>query len=310
MSQARLQRLGEQLGLDARAAAIEDDIGIDMLSYEENLGNLLVSHQNDKASPMKDQYKSYPSKKMMRAKMVEADEKSKLEEWRSTGNIRPERHSRGNLCIAQTQNNDKVISNTSHLANVDMVEDDDKSKPGIFYIALWGHTFLKSSCCINGCENSDVAFHVNKEVANLVWVVEKIKFIKEKVPEEEKAEDSLKRKKCSSGDNLSSVTVPFLSYGNSGDDSQALIQESHVLVGLNRIGIDSFPVKLPYHILLENQESSYNESSQKVTPDANSIADLALDDPLPMVAKKGEVSNGVKHVVHECLVTVILLLKT
>ncbi|GJR81001.1 hypothetical protein Tco_0151786 [Tanacetum coccineum] len=162
MSQARLQRLGEQLGLDARAAAIEDDIGIDMLSYEENLGNLLVSHQNDKASPMKDQYKSYPSKKMMRAKMVEADEKSKLEEWRSTGNIRPERHSRGNLCIAQTQNNDKVISNTSHLANVDMVEDDDKSKPGIFYIALWGHTFLKSSCCINDCENSDVAFHVNK----------------------------------------------------------------------------------------------------------------------------------------------------
>ncbi|GJU33062.1 hypothetical protein Tco_1176651 [Tanacetum coccineum] len=148
------------------------------------------------------------------------------------------------------------------------------------------------------------------EVANLVWVVEKIKFIKEKVPEEEKAEDSLKRKKCSSGDNLSSVTVPFLSYGNSGDDSQALIQESHVLVGLNRIGIDSFPVKLPYHILLENQESSYNESSQEVTPDANSIADLVLDDPLPVVAEKGEVSNGVKHVVHECLVTVILLLKT
>ncbi|GKF29300.1 hypothetical protein Tco_0095642, partial [Tanacetum coccineum] len=48
------------------------------------------------------------------------------------------------------------------------------------------------------------------EVADLVWVVEKIKFIKEKVPEEEKAEDSLKRKKCSSGDNLSSVIVPFL----------------------------------------------------------------------------------------------------
>ncbi|GJS88667.1 hypothetical protein Tco_0771303 [Tanacetum coccineum] len=59
-------------------------------------------------------------------------------------------------------------------------------------------------------KTSDVAFHVSKEVADLVWVVEKIKFIKEKVPEEEKAEDSLKRKKCSSGDNLSSVIVPFL----------------------------------------------------------------------------------------------------
>ncbi|GJV03963.1 hypothetical protein Tco_1337532 [Tanacetum coccineum] len=124
MEKEECKRLGEQLGLDARAASIEDDIGIDMLSYEENLGKLLVSHQNDKASPMKDQYKSSPNKKMMRSDMVEADEKSKQ------GNMRPERHSRGNPCIAQTQNCDKVISNTRHLANVDMVEADDKSKPG------------------------------------------------------------------------------------------------------------------------------------------------------------------------------------
>ncbi|GKC20381.1 hypothetical protein Tco_1022531 [Tanacetum coccineum] len=150
MEKEECRRLGEQLGLDARAAANEDDIGIDMLSYEDNLGNLLVSPQNDKASPMKDQYKSSLSKKMTRADMVKNDEKSKLEEWRSTGNMRPERHSRGNPCIAQTQNSDKVISNTRHLANVDMVEADDKSKPCIFYIALWSHIFMKSSCCLNG----------------------------------------------------------------------------------------------------------------------------------------------------------------
>nr|GEX16043.1 zinc finger CCCH domain-containing protein 13 isoform X2 [Tanacetum cinerariifolium] len=141
-SQARLQRLGEQLGLDASAAANEDDIGIDMLSDEENLGNLLVSPQNDKASPRKDQYKASLSKKRTRVDMVEADEKLKLEEWRSTGNMRSEKHSRGNPPLAQTQNSDKVkagfrsekagdngISNTRHVANVDMVEADDKSKP-------------------------------------------------------------------------------------------------------------------------------------------------------------------------------------
>ncbi|GKC79231.1 reverse transcriptase domain-containing protein, partial [Tanacetum coccineum] len=104
-------------------------------------------------------------------------------------------------------------------------------------------------------KTSDVAFHVNKEVADLVWVVEKIKFIKEKVPEEEKAEDSLKRKKCSSGDNLSSVIVPFCNL--MGHCYYALIQELHVLVGLNGIGIDSFDVKLPYHILLEGSTQDF-----------------------------------------------------
>ncbi|GKA18249.1 hypothetical protein Tco_0698086 [Tanacetum coccineum] len=87
-------------------------------------------------------------------------------------------------------------------------------------------------------KTSDVAFHVNKEVADLVWVVEKIKFIKDKVPEEEKAEDSLKWKKCSS-------------------EVMALIQELHVLVGSNGIGIDPFTVKLPYHILLEGSTQDF-----------------------------------------------------
>ncbi|GJY42962.1 hypothetical protein Tco_0431175 [Tanacetum coccineum] len=52
----------------------------------------------------------------------------------------------------------------------------------------------------------------------------------------------------------------------------------------------------------DNQEVevvlSDNESSQKVTPDADSTADLALDDPLAVV-EKGKVSDGVKHVVHK-----------
>lgn len=134
-SQARLQRLGEQLGLDAGATANEDDIGIDMLSDEENLGNLLVSPQNDKASPRKDQYKASPSQKRMRVDMVEADDKSKLEEWRSAGKMRSERHFRRNPRPAQRKNADKIeaedngISNTRHLVTVDMVEADDKSKP-------------------------------------------------------------------------------------------------------------------------------------------------------------------------------------
>lgn len=88
-SQARLERLGDQLGSDARAAA-EDDISINVLSDEETLGNLLMSPKNDKVSPRKDempenrlmgprkdQYKASPSKKRMRVPMGEADEKSK-----------------------------------------------------------------------------------------------------------------------------------------------------------------------------------------------------------------------------------------
>nr|GEX76300.1 leucine--tRNA ligase, cytoplasmic-like [Tanacetum cinerariifolium] len=68
---------------------------------------------------------------------------TKEEEWHSTGNMRSERQSRGNPRLAQIHNSDKVkagdneISNTTHLANVDMVEVDDKSNPCILYIALW-----------------------------------------------------------------------------------------------------------------------------------------------------------------------------
>nr|GEU65431.1 protein transparent testa glabra 1 [Tanacetum cinerariifolium] len=130
--------------------------------------------------------------------------------------------------------------------------------------------------------------YVFQEVADLgEWVVEKIKFIKENVPEEEKAEDSLKRRNADQ-----SVIVAFLSYGNraptlhdaelerhvvsvnvtvwgrmssnhmcsGGDDSQVLIQELHVLVGSNGIRIDYFDAKLSYHILLATNDDGYYQS--------------------------------------------------
>ncbi|GKG42499.1 hypothetical protein Tco_0476797 [Tanacetum coccineum] len=39
-------------------------------------------------------------------------------------------------------------------------------------------------------------------------------------------------------------------------------------------------------------------SSQKVTPEADSTTDLALDNPL-LMAEKGAVCDGAEHVVHE-----------
>ena len=39
-------------------------------------------------------------------------------------------------------------------------------------------------------------------------------------------------------------------------------------------------------------------SSQKATPEANSTADIVLDDPLPVVEKSVE-SDGAEHVVHD-----------
>nr|GEY33426.1 nucleotide-binding alpha-beta plait domain-containing protein [Tanacetum cinerariifolium] len=62
------------------------------------------------------------------------------EEWHSTRNMRSERHSKGNPRLAQTQNSDKVkagnngISNTRHLANVEMVEAHDKSNPLLAFL--------------------------------------------------------------------------------------------------------------------------------------------------------------------------------
>lgn len=76
-SEARLERLGDQLGFDARAAANEEDISINiLLSDEETLGNVLMSPKYDKDEMLvKDSYS--PSKKRMRVHMVDADEKSK-----------------------------------------------------------------------------------------------------------------------------------------------------------------------------------------------------------------------------------------
>ncbi|MFS8031308.1 putative transcription factor C3H family [Helianthus anomalus] len=120
-SQSRLQRLGDQLGSDARVAAIEDDTNISILSDEETMGNLLMSPKIHKASPTKnetfgnrlmvprkDEYNASPSKKRMRTRIVEADERSKqgsaTGERASFGNMRSERHSRWVPHLAETKN--------------------------------------------------------------------------------------------------------------------------------------------------------------------------------------------------------------
>ncbi|CAH1414442.1 unnamed protein product [Lactuca virosa] len=96
-SQARLERLGDQLGFDARAAANEEDISINILSDEETLGNVLMSPKYDtKGPPRKDEmlvkdfhsHSHSPSKKRMRVHMVDADEKSKQGEWVGGRNMR------------------------------------------------------------------------------------------------------------------------------------------------------------------------------------------------------------------------------
>lgn len=89
-SQARLQRLGNELGSDARALVNEDDINISILSDEEPMENLILSPKIHKNSPRtnetfgnqltvsrKDQYKTSPSKKRIRGHMEGADERSK-----------------------------------------------------------------------------------------------------------------------------------------------------------------------------------------------------------------------------------------
>ncbi|KAI3728855.1 hypothetical protein L6452_17499 [Arctium lappa] len=132
-SQARLQKLGDQLGSDARAAANEEDISINILSDEDTLGNM--SPKNDKVSPrkdemlgnhlmgpQKDQYKASPSKKRMRFHMVEADEKSKqassaTREWLGMGNMKSERHSRWDAYLAQTKNADEARSEANGISN-------------------------------------------------------------------------------------------------------------------------------------------------------------------------------------------------
>nr|GEV68724.1 protein fizzy-related 2 [Tanacetum cinerariifolium] len=84
------------------------------------------------------------------------------EEWHSTGNMRSKRHSRGNPRLSQTQNSDKVkagdngMSNTRHLANVEMVEADNKSNPCILYIALWREPLHKQSNKVNNKGTNNV----------------------------------------------------------------------------------------------------------------------------------------------------------
>ncbi|KAK1437897.1 hypothetical protein QVD17_03697 [Tagetes erecta] len=120
-SQARLQRLGNELGSDARALVNEDDINISILSDEEPMENLIMSPKVHKSSPRKsetfgnhlmvsrkDQYKASPSKKRMRGHMEEADERSKqgsaTGEWVSFGNMRSERHPRWDPHLSETKN--------------------------------------------------------------------------------------------------------------------------------------------------------------------------------------------------------------
>ncbi|KAJ0635595.1 hypothetical protein HanOQP8_Chr17g0652631 [Helianthus annuus] len=140
-SQSRLQRLGDQLGSDARVAANEDDTNISILSDEETMGSLLMSPKIHKASPTKnetfgnrlmvprkDEYNASPSKKRMRAHIVEADERSKqgsaTGERASFGNMRSERHSRWVPHLAETKNTENNgTSSTKPLGS------DGKRKP-------------------------------------------------------------------------------------------------------------------------------------------------------------------------------------
>ncbi|KAL9996918.1 hypothetical protein Hdeb2414_s0662g00931861 [Helianthus debilis subsp. tardiflorus] len=143
-SQSRLQRLGDQLGSDARVAAIEDDTSI--LSDEETMGNLLVSPKIHKASPTKnemfgnrlmvprkDEYNASPSKKRMRAHIVEADERSKqgsaLGERASFGNVRSERHSRWVPHLPETKNTGELRTENNGTSSTKPLVSDGKRRP-------------------------------------------------------------------------------------------------------------------------------------------------------------------------------------
>lgn len=143
-SQSRLQRLGDQLGSDARTSANEEDISINVLSDEESLDRLLMSPRNDKASPRKaetlaylmmgprkDQHKASPSKKRMRVDMVEAGEKSKQAssttgERLSLGHMRSERPARWGRHFAHTINTGKVRADINGISNVRPLVNDSK----------------------------------------------------------------------------------------------------------------------------------------------------------------------------------------
>lgn len=139
-SQDRLQRLGDQLGSDAQAAANEEDISINILSDEDTFGNLSMSPKNIKASPRKDemsgyhlmgprkdQYKPSPSKKRTRIHMVETDEKSKQAgDRQNLENMRSERYSRWDPHRAYTKNTGNLRAETNGNRNTRPLVNDRK----------------------------------------------------------------------------------------------------------------------------------------------------------------------------------------
>ncbi|XP_024994394.1 zinc finger CCCH domain-containing protein 13-like isoform X2 [Cynara cardunculus var. scolymus] len=207
-SQARLQKLGDQLGSDARAAANEEDISINILSDEDTLGNMIP--KNDKVSPrkdemlgnhlmgpQKDQYKSSPSKKRMRFHMVEADEKSKqassTRERLGMGNMKSERHPRWDAYLDQTKNTDEARSEANGISNARPSVNDGKPLR-----RKSNFTSAPSGDKIKDHESTRTAVNI---VDDVVEVVE----LNEKLEAEEVASDRVE-----GGSTLDNAALPFL----------------------------------------------------------------------------------------------------
>ncbi|KVH95956.1 hypothetical protein Ccrd_001952 [Cynara cardunculus var. scolymus] len=208
VSQARLQKLGDQLGSDARAAANEEDISINILSDEDTLGNMIP--KNDKVSPrkdemlgnhlmgpQKDQYKSSPSKKRMRFHMVEADEKSKqassTRERLGMGNMKSERHPRWDAYLDQTKNTDEARSEANGISNARPSVNDGKPLR-----RKSNFTSAPSGDKIKDHESTRTAVNI---VDDVVEVVE----LNEKLEAEEVASDRVE-----GGSTLDNAALPFL----------------------------------------------------------------------------------------------------
>ncbi|KAL8196603.1 hypothetical protein R6Q57_024898 [Mikania cordata] len=142
-SQARLQRLGDQLGSDVRAIANDDDINTGMLSDEETMENLSISPKIHKASPRRneisanhlmvprrEQFKASPSKKRMRVDISEADEGSKqghvAGDRANFGDLRSERHSRWDPNFAELKNTSELRTESNGISNTRPSVNDDK----------------------------------------------------------------------------------------------------------------------------------------------------------------------------------------
>ncbi|KAL8267348.1 hypothetical protein R6Q59_004692 [Mikania micrantha] len=142
-SQARLQRLGDQLGSDVRAIANDDDINTGILSDEETMENLSMSPKIHKASPRRneisgnhlivprrEQFKASPSKKRMRVDMSEADERSKqghvAGDRANFGDLRSERHSRWDPNFAELKNTSELRAESNGISNTRPSVNDDK----------------------------------------------------------------------------------------------------------------------------------------------------------------------------------------